>query len=287
MGGAAGQALLAELHQSSGTLSAWILARMDGAPSAASAGLTLSSVNTRIDAREGILVAVKRAGLTLLRAQKLVRLLPHRSYRAALRQGVVASVEHQSVPFESDFRTVLDVGANTGQFALFALHRFPQARVYSLEPLGSALDKLREVTSTRVTVLPYAASSAAGEATLHITAENDSSSLLQPAEDEVVADAQIVTRRLDELVTDLERPVLLKIDVQGYELEVLRGSERLLGSIDQILVECSFRQLYAGQSLADEVICHLRDRFRLEGVFGIAYDRQGRALQADLLFTCR
>ncbi|MEW6169644.1 MAG: hypothetical protein AB1651_18420 [Pseudomonadota bacterium] len=49
--------------------------------------------------------------------------------------------------------------------------------------------------------------------------------------------------------------------------------------------ECSFQALYAGQSFADEVIAWLRDRgLRLPGVYHMAYDERGRAVQADFLF---
>jgi hypothetical protein len=49
--------------------------------------------------------------------------------------------------------------------------------------------------------------------------------------------------------------------------------------------ECSFVALYAGQALADEVIAWLRERgLRLIGVYNMANDRDGRAVQADFLF---
>ncbi|MEW6169635.1 MAG: hypothetical protein AB1651_18375 [Pseudomonadota bacterium] len=50
--------------------------------------------------------------------------------------------------------------------------------------------------------------------------------------------------------------------------------------------ECSFQTLYAGQSFADEVIAWLRERgLRLAGVYPMAYDERGRAVQADFLFA--
>jgi hypothetical protein len=54
--------------------------------------------------------------------------------------------------------------------------------------------------------------------------------------------------------------MLLKIDVQGSELQVLQGRRPALDLIDEVYCECSFVELYEGQALADEVICHLRDR---------------------------
>jgi hypothetical protein len=83
----------------------------------------------------------------------------------------------------------------------------------------------------------------------------------------------------------VEAPALLKLDVQGFELQALAGCEDVLPRFDWVYVECSFMELYAGQSLADEVIAWLRERgLRLAGVYHMAYDDRGRAVQADFLF---
>jgi len=87
-------------------------------------------------------------------------------------------------------------------------------------------------------------------------------------------------------VEDIQPPAFLKLDVQGFELEALRGCEDLLDRFACVYAECSFVEMYAGQALADEVIAWLRDRgFRLRGVHNMVYDRGGRAIQADFLFT--
>lgn len=84
---------------------------------------------------------------------------------------------------------------------------------------------------------------------------------------------------------ELRPPALLKLDVQGYELEALKGCEDLLASFSYVYAEGSFVELYRGQVLADELIAWLRRReFRLSGVYGVVYDGQGRAVQADMLF---
>jgi len=81
-------------------------------------------------------------------------------------------------------------------------------------------------------------------------------------------------------------PALLKIDVQGYELEALRGCEPLLDRFRHVYVECSFMELYEGQGLASEVIGYLAVYgFRLVGVYNMGYDRKGHAIQGDFLFA--
>ena len=66
--------------------------------------------------------------------------------------------------------------------------------------------------------------------------------------------------RIDEVVDSVDVPCLMKIDVQGYELEVLQGAEKLLPSVEFLLVECSFTELYLGQALAGEVVAYLHQR---------------------------
>ena len=87
---------------------------------------------------------------------------------------------------------------------------------------------------------------------------------------------------------EIERPCLLKIDVQGYELGVLKGAGSCLDHVDVVYVEASFVELYQGQPLADEVIDTLESLgFREAGRFNLSRDRHGREVQADFLFERR
>ena len=84
---------------------------------------------------------------------------------------------------------------------------------------------------------------------------------------------------------EIAAPALLKLDVQGFELQAPASCEGLLERFAWVYVECSFVELYAEQSLADEVIAWLRERgLRLAGVYNMAYDDRRRAVQADFLF---
>jgi hypothetical protein len=86
---------------------------------------------------------------------------------------------------------------------------------------------------------------------------------------------------------DIAEPALLKIDVQGFELSALKGCGALLERFHDIYVECSFVELYGGQAFADEIIMWLQQRgFRLAGVYNLALDSRGLAVQADFHFRC-
>lgn len=231
--------------------------------------------------------------------EKLLAILRVAPYRSALLQhGVAAAVEHRRALGGLGVRTVVDVGANRGQFALLARHCFPRARIIAFEPLSAPAVRFRRLFADdgRVTLHRVALGSHSGEATMHVSGRDDSSSLLPitakqrslfPGTGEAGTET-VRIGRLSEFIgqTSIERPALLKLDVQGYELEALRGSEDLLEQFDWVSAECSFLELYEGQALADEVIGWLCERgFRISSIDGLSRDRQGRAIQADILFA--
>jgi FkbM family methyltransferase len=232
------------------------------------------------------------------RGRKLISVLREPAFRKPLRYGVAASVEHDAIPMRSDYRTVIDAGANRGQFAVFAARRFPGASLICFEPLPEPGGVLRRAlgASGRLTLHQVALGAEAGEAEFHVSAADDSSSLLPigprqratfPGTEERSTET-VQVRRLDEMVRaeQTNSPVLLKIDVQGGELGVLKGAEALLPRVDAVLVEVSFVELYSGQPLADDVWEFLRAHgLSCRGVWSLAYGSRGECLQGDLLFA--
>jgi FkbM family methyltransferase len=236
----------------------------------------------------------------LRRVRKLARLLPEPRYRDALRYGVAAAIEHVALLRTLDCATVLDLGANVGQFALAARVCFPTARIISFEPLRQPADVFRKVFAddARVELHQVAIGPSRERHVMHVSAKHDSSSLLpitelqsrhfpgtHEARTEVV-EADVLHNIVAE--ESLTAPVLLKIDVQGFELPALQGCERLLSRITYVYVECSFAELYQGQARAEDVVLFLRERdFSLHGVYNMTYDDIGQALQGDFLFFNR
>lgn len=236
------------------------------------------------------------------KADKLVRILQVSSWRRALlRHRVAAGVEHADVLRSmAGLRTIVDIGASRGQFALTARHCHPQSRIISFEPLAEPAATYRAVFTGdgRTCLVNAALGPAPGEAEIHVSARDDSSSLLPitaaqdalfPGTAEVATETVRVTRLTEHLsASAVEKPALLKIDVQGFELQALAGCEEMLDDFDWVYAECSFVELYAGQALADEVIAWLRERgFALTGIHHVAYDAEGCAIQADFAFARR
>jgi FkbM family methyltransferase len=238
-------------------------------------------------------------GEGLRRARKLWHLLVRQAYRRALISWrVAATVEHRTQPFVEFFGTVIDVGSNRGQFAVFARERWPNARLLCFEPLPGPGETLVRVAHElgNVDVHPYALGAEAGRPTMRISRSDDSSSLLRATARQLeafpnsveVGGIEVDVRRLDDVVSrgDLRAPVLMKIDVQGAELDVLRGASQVLPHVQQILVECSLVELYAGQALLDDVVQFAREfGFRVINVSAPTREPGGRPLQCDVLFS--
>jgi FkbM family methyltransferase len=170
----------------------------------------------------------------------------------------------------------------------------PKARIISFEPLPEPFMDLERVLAGRIEAHNTAVGAVSGRSSINVSARDDSSSMLPIGPRQVEEFPGTGSERtltvpvttLDEAVHgELARPSLLKIDVQGLELDVLKGATKTLASIDEALIECSFVELYEGQALADEVVTFMREAgFGLAGVHEVAYSADGSALQADFLF---
>lgn len=222
---------------------------------------------------------------------------PHLFIRALLK-GTAAGTEHRRLLQSLDCGHVVDIGANCGQFALISRKCFPNARIDSFEPLSEPADRFERVFAgdehTHLHRLAIGASE--GQATIHVSQHDDSSSLLpigamQTALFPGTGECESRTIRIAPLNAvlsekDIQSPALLKLDVQGFELETLHGCKSLLDRFRYVYCECSFVELYTGQALAHEVIDYLyQHSFSLSGVYNMTYNKQGITIQADFFFN--
>lgn len=235
--------------------------------------------------------------LLLTRIDKLVQvMLSANLLKALFRYRVLAGAEHRAV-LRRKLATVVDIGANRGQFSLAVRQWAPGAVVFAFEPLPGPAAIFGSVFKSDSKILLHKAAIGlkAGKATIHVSASDDSSSLLPISQTQEAlfpgtGEGRTKTIRVGRLADfiaseDIAAPAMLKLDVQGYELEALRGCEDMLGRFSQVYVECSFVELYSGQALADEVITWLRERgFLLSGVYNMSYSPNGSAIQGDFLF---
>jgi hypothetical protein len=147
-----------------------------------------------------------------------------------------------------------------------------------------------------VTLYPCAIGREKTTASIHVTKDDDSSSLLPitkmqssmfPGATEKET-RQVTVLPLSQALgtTSIPPASLLKIDVQGFELDVLQGCEDILNKISYLYIECSFIELYEGQALAHQIIAWLEQRnFILNGIYNMYYEKNGQAVQGDFSFT--
>ncbi len=162
-------------------------------------------------------------------------------------------------------QTILDIGANDGAFAERMRKQFPNARIISFEPLKDAYEALNKRMEGDKNFVAYniALGESAGQTVIHRSASNPSSSLLpmgalhkklypHTAEH---TDETIEIKRLDDVLNPqtLQKPLVIKIDVQGFEAGVIRGGQKIIKTADIVLVENSFVTLYEGQALFGEI----------------------------------
>jgi FkbM family methyltransferase len=194
-------------------------------------------------------------------------------------------------------RTIVDGGANVGQFARAAAETFPEARIIAFEPLPDVADKLRTNLSDcqRAEVRAVALGSVDGAVSFRRNRYSPASSILrlradatesfpQVREDE---ELEVPVVRLDTILDHevLEPPVLLKLDLQGYELEALRGAEATLRRTQHVLLETSFRAIYEEEPSFEEIHALMRSSgFRFACPIDVLRDTQGRITQMDALF---
>lgn len=217
--------------------------------------------------------------------------------RGFLLYRIAAATEHLDVISYLNPKHLIDVGANKGQFALAALSVVPQIRIDCFEPLATAacvLEKWSSGESSNIRVHRIALSSTEEQRVFFITSREDSSSLFYPTKVQqemggtIKNEIRVPTNRLENILSaqEISRPCLLKIDVQGGELDVLKGIGRCLAVIDFIYLEVSFLELYAKQPLFADIDDFMKSiGFKLRGVANCYIDPKLGPTQADILFS--
>jgi len=197
-------------------------------------------------------------------------------------------------------RTILDIGANQGQYARGLRAAGYRDTIVSVEPLSEAFHVLAKHASTdpRWHCVHAAASDRTGTLTVNVSGNSVSSSvlpMLASHQDAAPQSAYIGTEEVravvvDDLVVDRAldpEETMLKIDVQGFESAVLDGASRHLGRLAAVQMELSLIPLYGGQQLMPAFVDRMArqgfDLWLLEP--GFTEPGSGRLLQCDGVFV--
>ena len=166
---------------------------------------------------------------------------------------------------QENINLILDIGANVGQFVRSVRRTGYKERILSFEPQSTAHAQLVSLArrDPKWTIADRTAlGDVPGVVAMHTAGNSLSSSILPmlPTHSAAAPDSSYVgtesvpVKRLDDLISlTTQDRVLLKIDVQGYEMPVLDGAPRILASCRALIVEMSLVPLYEGQILAKQL----------------------------------
>jgi FkbM family methyltransferase len=184
---------------------------------------------------------------------------------------------------------VMDVGCRWG-FADTWEQLGDRCSAVGFEPDAEECERLRHHYADRpwVQIVAEALGAAPGPATLHVTREPGSSSLYPPLDDVIdrhprlEMQREVQAQRIELTTLDdwcarsgFTRADLVKLDTQGSELDILRGAQRMLETVDVVQTEVEFNPMYDGQPLFGDVDRFLRDRgFVLWHLENLAHHRQ-------------
>jgi FkbM family methyltransferase len=207
--------------------------------------------------------------------------------------------QHRSVLLERlGIATVWDVGAHVGEYGSSLRRHGFLRRIVSLEPSDAGFVILARVAASDPLWFceQVAAGRTRGRRALNLSRNGQSSSMLpiepthvdsEPSSAYIGSEVVDVVL-LDDLASTLAPPPphAIKLDVQGFELDALRGAEQLLENCDLVEVELSLQKLYQGGADWREVVDHLTQRnFVLVNLERVHHDRRtGDLLQINGLF---
>ena len=198
------------------------------------------------------------------------------------------------------FKTVLDIGANIGSFSQTISQLIPGVQIHAFEPIPEAYNQMVE----RMQAYPHfkahncGLGNQDGHIDFHLNQSATSSSFLPQSQSHRDAFPhtshgtkimQVKIARLDDLISenDLALPMMAKIDVQGYEREVLDGGHQTIRNAELILIETSFVELYEGQVLFPEIYERLVSwGYEYAGALHQHMGQSdGRIMQSDSIFV--
>jgi FkbM family methyltransferase len=190
---------------------------------------------------------------------------------------------------------ILDVGAYQGRWSEMAAEPFPSAQFFLIEPQLEMKPSLDAFCARHPGSRWFhaAAGAAPGERILTTVAGDGSGASLLPEPPPemqgICAQRRVPVVTIDSLLEEaaIAMPDLVKIDVQGFELEALRGAQRLFGPVEAFILEVSLFRFMPGLPLFHEVVAFMAARDYYAYDFGGSLRRpfDGALGQTDLCFA--
>ena len=195
-----------------------------------------------------------------------------------------------------EINLVIDVGANNGQFGRLIRKIGYKGDILSFEPVRSSFEKLRENSANdkRWRQIKLALGNKKGTEIINVFDSTDFSSILDPNEFGKQTFKQIRTSQKETIEIDTldnilandmhlkTRKIFLKMDTQGYDLNVFNGAKNSVNSIVAILSEISFLPIYEGMPDYHQVLKEFEaNGFVVTGLFPVTRNKNLSIIEMD------
>jgi FkbM family methyltransferase len=168
-----------------------------------------------------------------------------------------------------NFETIIDVGANQGQFSVKMRKLFPNANIFAFEPIPGCYNELLQnfKGDEKFKAFNFGLGDEEGELSFYVNDYSASSSLL-PLNSNLkeafsyadnAKETKIQIKVLDKLQSEIKikKPTLIKVDVQGFEDKVIAGGYNFFENCTAVIIELSYVPLYESQPLFHEIYSQL------------------------------
>ena len=213
------------------------------------------------------LILIERIAIEIKKNKRLNKL--KNSPAKHLLPGHIDSLELLEI-ISKDLRApiIFDIGANIGTWTLLAKSIFPNSQIHAFEPLQSHVKEFNIYCANLADIYLhiYCAGNENISSKINISSFSDSSSLLDATPLEFkeyniqkVSEENVTIKRLEDEVLSKSLPVpdIIKLDVQGFELEALKGFGDQLKQSKYIICEVSFKEYYFKQPLFSDIVSYL------------------------------
>lgn len=197
--------------------------------------------------------------------------------------------------------SVIDIGANKGQYRNFLRNEVGfKGAIFSFEPdpsLSDALTRRAAAEDAKWRVFPFALGAADGTQLFNRMGDSQFNSFHEPNPEQpahvrmsnrVVSTVPVAVRALDQVAAELGElgRAYVKIDTQGFDLEVLKGGRNVIRSALALQTEVSLRPVYKGSpSFAESIAAFQMEGFAIADLFIVASDGYMRAVEFDCVMV--
>lgn len=182
-------------------------------------------------------------------------------------------------------QTIIDVGAHNGLWAKSIQSVFPNSKLIMIEAKEEKRELLESLDAVNKDVYISVLSDTTGE-NIEFHVEGTASSYYPETTDVEMSTQIRQTERLDSLLDNESLAnVLLKLDVQGAELDIINGGTGILDSVSAIYAECSLTEYNEGAPLVEDVISALREKGYVPYSIANKQYRGDQIIQIDVLFV--